>query len=55
MENETLDRLTSALVNGSDTDESEMARLDRQPVIQILPDANVIKIVLRMMFLLRKK
>ena len=44
MENETLDRLTSALVNGSDTDESEMARLDRQPVIQILPDANVIKI-----------
>ncbi len=44
MNNETLDRLTSALVSGSDTDESEMARLDRQPVIQILPDANVIKI-----------
>ncbi len=44
MENDTLDRLTSALVSGSDTDEMEMARLDRQPVIQILPDANVIKI-----------
>src|SRR5437667_9907527 len=44
MENDTLDRLTSALVVGSDTDEAEMARLDRQPVIQILPDANVIKI-----------
>src|SRR5437899_7176688 len=44
MENDTLDRLTSALVSGSDTDESEMARLDTQPVIQILPDANVIKV-----------
>lgn len=44
MENQTLDRLTSALVVGSDTDEAEMARLDRQPVIQILPDANVVKI-----------
>src|SRR5438067_9780263 len=44
MENETLDRLTSALVSGCDTDETEMARLDPQPVIQILPDANVIKV-----------
>src|SRR5437773_10394129 len=44
MENDTLDRLTSALLSGSDTDEMEMARLDRQPVIQILPDANVVKI-----------
>src|SRR5438128_11760888 len=44
MENETSDRLTCALVSGSDTDESEMAGLDRKPVIQILPDANVIKI-----------
>src|SRR6266540_6883705 len=44
MENDTLDRLTSALVSGSDTDEAQMALLDTQPVIQILPDANVIKI-----------
>src|SRR5437870_6914015 len=44
MENDTLDRLTSALVSGSDTDESEMEQLDVQPSIQILPDANVVKI-----------
>src|SRR5215468_11930689 len=44
MDGQSLDRLTSALVTGSDSDEQEMARLDRQPTGQILPDANVIKI-----------
>jgi molybdenum storage protein len=44
MDNDTLDRMTSALVAGSLTDDSEMARLDVQPTIQILPEANVLKI-----------
>src|SRR5215470_17405624 len=44
MDGQSLDRLTTALVTGSDSDEEEMARLDRQPVVQILPDANVVKI-----------
>ncbi len=44
MENEMLDEMTRLLVSGNATDEEEMARLDRQPVIRILPDANVIKI-----------
>ena len=44
MDNPGLDRMTFSLVSGSATDEEEMARLDRAPVIQILPEANVIKI-----------
>ena len=44
MANEGLDRMTWSLMSGSATDEQEMARLDTQPVIQILPDANVIKV-----------
>ena len=44
MENDELDQVTRQLVSGNATDEAEMARLDRHPVIQILPDANVIKI-----------
>ena len=44
MDNEALDRMTSALVGASLTDEVQMGLLDTQPVIQILPDANVIKI-----------
>src|SRR5712664_63228 len=44
MANEGLDRMTWSLMSGSATDEQEMARLDTQPVIQILPDANVLKI-----------
>jgi len=44
MNNEGLDRMTWSLLSGSATDEQEMARLDTQPVIQILPDANVIKV-----------
>src|SRR5438477_12770412 len=44
MDNEALDHMTMALMSASPTDETQMALLDRQPVIQILPDANVIKI-----------
>src|SRR3982074_3858085 len=44
MANEGLDRMPWSLMSGSATDEQEMARLDTQPVIQILPDANMIKV-----------
>ena len=44
MDNEALDRMTMALMGASPTDEAQMDSLDTQPVIQILPDANVIKI-----------
>ena len=44
MDNEALDRMTMALMGASPTDEAQMGLLDTQPVIQILPDANVIKI-----------
>src|SRR2546429_1698671 len=44
MDNEALDRMTMALMGASPTDEVQMGLLDTQPVIQILPDANVIKI-----------
>jgi molybdenum storage protein len=44
MSHEGLDQITRSLLSGSATDEREMARLDSQPVIQILPDANVIKV-----------
>src|SRR5205807_3386198 len=44
MDSESFDRMTIALMSASPTDETQMALLDRQPVIQILPDANVIKI-----------
>src|SRR5260370_6381983 len=44
MNSESLDHMTRSLLSGSATDEKEMGRLDTQPVIQILPDANVIKI-----------
>src|SRR5205814_5624509 len=44
MSSEGLDQMTSSLLSGSATDEQEMARFDAQPVIQILPDANVIKV-----------
>src|SRR6266699_2466619 len=44
MNNEALDRMTMALVGASPTDEAQMGLLDTQAVIQILPDANVIKI-----------
>src|SRR5438552_7250439 len=44
MDNEALDRMTMALAGASPTDEAKMALLDTQPVIQILPAANVIKI-----------
>src|SRR5262245_35132388 len=44
MDTDMLDQVTRLLVSGNATDEQEMASLDRQPVIRILPDANVIKI-----------
>src|SRR6266498_4667199 len=44
MDNEALDRMTMALMDASPTDEAQMGLLDTQPVIQILPDAHVIKV-----------
>ncbi len=44
MDSESFDRMTIALMGASPTDETQMGLLDRQPVIQILPDANVVKI-----------
>jgi len=44
MDTESFDRMTIALMSASPTDEAQMGLLDRQPVIQILPDANVVKI-----------
>ena len=44
MDTEAFDRMTIALMGASPTDETAMGLLDRQPVVQILPDANVIKI-----------
>ena len=44
MDNNNLDLMTSTLVSGSATDEAAMAKLDTQPVLQILPEANVIKV-----------
>jgi len=44
MDTESFDRMTIALMSASPTDETQMGLLDRQPVIQILPDANVVKI-----------
>jgi molybdenum storage protein len=44
MDTESFDRMTIALMGASPTDETQMGKLDRQPVIQILPDANVVKI-----------
>jgi molybdenum storage protein len=44
MENELLTKLGQSLVRGNLTDPELLARTDDKPVIQILPDANVIKI-----------
>jgi molybdenum storage protein len=44
MDDDTVDRITRALVGGSLTDDAQMVMLDKQPTIQILPEANVIKI-----------
>src|SRR5258706_7287695 len=41
---ESIDQITEALVAGNLNDEKLMAGVDTQPVIQILPEANVIKI-----------
>lgn len=44
MDNEPLTQLCNALVGGSLTDETQIGKLDTGPTIQILPEANVIKI-----------
>ncbi|MBH5396639.1 uridine kinase [Bradyrhizobium sp. CNPSo 4010] len=44
MDKEILDRMTMALMGASPTDDQMMASLDNQPVVQILPDANVVKV-----------
>jgi len=44
MDKEILDRMMMALMGASPTDDEKMASLDNQPVVQILPDANVVKI-----------
>lgn len=44
MQNELLTELGQSLVNGNLTDANLLARTDEQPVLQILPNANVIKI-----------
>ncbi|RXG91019.1 uridine kinase [Bradyrhizobium zhanjiangense] len=44
MDKEILDRMTMALMGASPTDDEMMASLDNQPVVQILPDANVVKV-----------
>ena len=44
VENELLTKLGQSLVRGNLTDTELLARTDENPVIQILPDANVIKI-----------
>src|SRR6184192_2961878 len=44
MEQELLTQLGQALVKGSLTDEARLAELDQQPTVQILPEANVIKV-----------
>ena len=44
MQDQILTRLGSALVQGSLTDEALLAQTGTQPVLPILPDANVIKI-----------
>ena len=44
MDSVSLEKMTRILIGGSATDEQAMANLDTQSVIQILPDANVIKV-----------
>ncbi len=44
MEEGSLDRMTRALVGGNATDDAEMGQLDTQSVIQILPEANMVKV-----------
>src|SRR5262249_45699727 len=41
---ENLHRMMIALMGARPTDDEKMASLDNQPVVQILPDANVVKI-----------
>ncbi len=44
MESDLLSQLGRALVEGSLTDEARLADLDHQDTVQILPEANVIKV-----------
>ena len=41
---ESIDQITEALIGGNLNDEMWMAKVDQQPTIAILPEANVIKI-----------
>src|SRR3712207_8803102 len=43
MQNELLTALGQSLVTGNLTDEALLARTAEHPVVQILPDANVVK------------
>src|SRR3989337_839628 len=44
MQNELLTKLGQSLVTGNLTDQELLARTDDNPVIQILPEANVVKV-----------
>jgi molybdenum storage protein len=44
MQNEILTALGQSLVSGSLTDEALLARTSEHPLVQILPDANVVKV-----------
>jgi molybdenum storage protein len=44
IDSDAVDLMTRTLMGGNLTDEAQMAALDTQPTIQILPEANVIKI-----------
>jgi molybdenum storage protein len=44
MQNELLTALGQSLVSGSLTDEALLARTSEHPLVQILPDANVVKV-----------
>ena len=44
MQNELLTALGQSLVTGSLTDEALLARTSEHPLVQILPDANVVKV-----------
>lgn len=44
VDDDAVDLMTRALMGGSLTNEAQMAALDKQPTIHILPEANVIKV-----------
>jgi len=44
MDDDAFNPMTMALMGASPTDDARMAMLDKQPVVRIIPDANVVKI-----------